>query len=196
MIALPQYFVSVLLVFVLVFSVVYAVLARSKFFSKPDIPALIALSIGLVTILSQLFVNFVVAFLPYIVALLVFIFGIVLLLSTALIPQESMSNYLKKSLIVPVLLIFMVFIFGLIAFGVASSGTVNTANTPSTQPITVTSPSSGQTQTLITRVSFSDLTSQYIISLLTAPSVLSLLLTLGAMAMGVFFMTRDSPKKY
>lgn len=192
MIFLPQTAVSDLIVFVLVFSVVYGILAKSRFFYKSDIPALIAVAVGLLTVMSQLFVQFMIVFLPYILSLVVVIFALILLLSTAMVPQESIFGYMKKSSVVPILLIFMVFIFGLMAYGVASSSIVGQTPVPSTQVIHTSSSTGGQA--VVSRISFSDISSQYIISIFTAPSVLSLIMTLGAIGVGIFFMTRDDTR--
>jgi hypothetical protein len=109
------------------------------------------------------------------------------------------GSYLKKSTLIPVLIIFMMFIFGLIAYGTAASQNVGSYTAPtgcvgacsgSNATSSGSGTSSGSSGTVI-RTSFSDETSTYIISILTAPSVLSLLLTLFAMAMAVYFMTRQ-----
>ncbi|MCL5009741.1 MAG: hypothetical protein M1433_02055 [Candidatus Parvarchaeota archaeon] len=211
MLFLPQTAIAYLLVFALVFSITYAILSRSKFFYRSDIPALISVAVGLAAVVSQFFVVFVVSFIPYILALLVFIFALILLLSTAMVPIDSISSYLKKSTIIPISLVFIVFIFGMIAYG--ETATLVNGNVPvqqSTQILGSTTPTStSQTTTsnnpgvsaptnsnkgIPIRISFSDITSQYIISILTAPTVLSLILSMAAMAMAVFFMTRD-PKK-
>lgn len=199
MLSLPIFGMYDLLVFVLIFSLVYAVLSRSKFFSKSDIPALIAVSVAIVSLGSAFFVSFIIAFLPYVLAILVFLFLIMLLFNMATVPQEAVGSYLKKSTLIPVLIIFMMFIFGLIAYGTAASQNAGSYTAPtacvgacsgSNATSSGSGTSSGSSGTVI-RTSFSDETSTYIISILTAPSVLSLLLTLFAMAMAVYFMTRQ-----
>ncbi|MCW1294981.1 MAG: hypothetical protein QXP07_03985, partial [Candidatus Parvarchaeum sp.] len=121
MINLPAFGLYDLAVFVLVFALVYGLLARSKFFSSSDIPALIAVAVGLITLMSSFFVSFLITFLPYVLTIMFFIFLVIFLLSTALVPQNSIVDYLKKSSLVPALVIFVMFIFGLIAFGTVSS---------------------------------------------------------------------------
>jgi hypothetical protein len=180
MLSLPAFGVYDLLIFVLIFSLVYAVLSRSKFFYKSDIPALIAIAVALISLGSAFFVEFVVAFLPYVLALLVFIFVIMLLFSTALVPTETVTSYLKKSTLVPMLIIFIMFIFGLVAYGIASGQ----------NPAASTSGSGGTNGGPIVNQNLNYVTGPYIISILTTPQVLSLLLTLIAMAMAVYFMTR------
>ncbi len=212
MVSLPTFGLYDLLVFVLIFSLVYAVLSRSKFFDKSDIPALIAVAVGLISLASTFFVTFIIAFLPYVLAIAVFVFLIILILNTAMVPQEGITSYLKKSTLVPALVIFMMFIFGLIAYGYASSQSHSGTLSPSTVCVGCTtssssggssssgssssgggSSSSGSSSSGGTPVNqnFNYITSQYIISILTAPQVLSLILTLMAMAVAVFFITRE-----
>jgi hypothetical protein len=197
MLSLSAFGIYDLLVFVLVFSLVYAILSKSKFFDKSDIPALIAVSIALISLVSTFFVAFVVTYLPYVLAILVFIFLMLLLFSTAEMPAASIGDYMRKSTLVPVILVFMLFIFGLIAFSsVASQFPISGTSSNSCG---ISCPSSGGSTGSnssapsgpITRTSLNGLTSQYIISLFTNPQVLSLLLTLMAMAIAVYFMTRE-----
>ncbi|MCL4396906.1 hypothetical protein M1494_00990 [Candidatus Parvarchaeota archaeon] len=189
MINLPAFGLYDLAVFVLVFALVYGLLARSKFFSSSDIPALIAVAVGLITLMSSFFVSFLVAFLPYVLAIMFFIFLVILLLSTALVSSSSITDYLKKSSLVPAMVIFVMFIFGLIAFGTVSSyypgvlGAVNSTTTSSTVTAVSTSSFPG------------DLNSTYIISILTSPSFLTTILTLLAMTIAVFALTRQVPGK-
>ncbi len=189
-----------LVVFVLVFALVYAILSRSRFFDKSDIPALIAVGVAIVSMASSFFVAFVVAFLPYVLAILVFLFLMMLLFNTATIPQESIGAYLKKSTLIPVLIVFMMFIFGLIAYGAASaqfggaqpSSTACIANCgTSTNSSASNSSSSGSSSGVVVNTSFNYITSSYVISILTSPDVMSLLLTLAAMGVAVYFMTRE-----
>ncbi len=187
--------ISDLLVFVLVFALVYAVLSKSKFFNKPDIPALIAISIAILSLASAFFVDFIIAFLPYVLAILVFLFLIMLLFSTVTIPQESIGSYLRKSTLVPVLIVFMMFIFGLIAYGAASQQLSAPAVSSSTcisncGTASSASNSTNNNQGAVNK-SFNYITGAYVISLLTSPNVMSLLLALAAMAVAVYFMTRE-----
>ena len=196
MLSLSAFGIYDLLVFVLVFSLVYAILSKSKFFDKSDIPALIAVSVALISLMSTFFVAFVVTYLPYVLAILVFIFLMLLLFSTAEMPRESIGDYMRRSTLVPVILVFMLFIFGLIAFGaVASQFPINATSGSgcgvSGCPSSGGSPNSSAPSGPIIRTSFNDYTSQYIILILTNPQVLSLLLTLVAMAIAVYFMTRE-----
>lgn len=187
MVSLPTLGLYDLAVFVLVFALVYGLLARSKFFSSSDIPALIALSVGLITLLSSFFVRFVVTFLPYVLAIMLFIFLAILLLSTSLVSQTSIVDYLKKSSLVPALVIFMMFIFGLIAFGTVS------AYYPG---VLASSTTNSSTSAAVSTTAFpSDLNSTYIISILTSPSFLTTILTLMAMTLVVFALTRQAPGK-
>ncbi len=188
-----------LVIFVLVFALVYAVLSRSRFFDKSDIPALIAIAVALVSLASAFFVDFVIAFLPYVLAILVFLFLIMLLFNTATIPQESVGAYLKKSTLVPVLIVFIMFIFGLIAYGAASqqlgttpvASTACIANCGSSSTAANSTSSNSSSGSVTVNHSLDYITSAYVISILTAPSVMSLLLTLAAMAVAVYFMTRE-----
>ncbi len=188
MITLPTFGLYDLAVFVLIFALVYGLLARSKFFSSPDIPALIAVAVGLVALTSSFFVSFLVSFLPYVLATMFFIFVVIFLLSTALVSQTSITDYLKKSSLVPAMVIFIMFIFGLIAFGAASSSyptALNGANSTSTIGSIAVSSSSFP----------GDLNSTYILSILTSPSFLTTILTLLAMTIAVFALTRQVPGK-
>lgn len=199
MISAPLFGIYDLLVFVLIFSLVYAILSRSKFFDKSDIPALIAISVALISLASSFFIYFILAFLPYVLGILLFIFLVILLFSTATLPTETIGSYLKKSTLVPAIIIFMMFIFGLIAYGSAASQGMSSSYSPPTSCVSScgSAGSGGSTNTTsggggqIVRTSFNDVTASYIISILTAPQVLSLLLTLFAMAMAVYFMTRS-----
>jgi len=187
MINLPAFGLYDLAVFVLVFALVYGLLARSKFFSSSDIPAIIAVAVGLITLMSSFFVRFLITFFPYVLTIMLFIFLVIFLLSTALVPQSSIIDYLKKSSLVPALVIFEMFIFGLIAFGAVSSyypvlGVTNSTNTSSTAVVS-TSSFPG------------DLNSAYILSILTSPSFLTTILTLMAMTIAVFALTRQPPGK-
>ncbi|MEM0143449.1 MAG: hypothetical protein QXL94_05815 [Candidatus Parvarchaeum sp.] len=188
MVNLPAFGLYDLAVFILVFALVYGLLARSKFFSSSDIPALIAVAVGLVALLSSFFVSFIVTFLPYVLAVMLFIFIVIFLLSTALVPQSSITDYLKKSSLVPALVIFVMLIFGLIAFGAVSSyypGVLGVTNSTTTSgaPIVSTSSFPG------------DLNSTYILSILSSPSFLTTVLTLMAMTIAVFALTRQTPGK-
>ena len=188
MINLPAFGLYDLAIFVLVFALVYGLLARSKFFSSSDIPALIAVAIGLVTLMSSFFVSFLITFLPYVLTIMFFIFLVIFLLSTALVPQSSIIDYLKKSSLVPALVIFVMFIFGLIAFGTVSSyypGVLGVVNSTTANNTTVASTSSFP----------GDLNSTYIMSILTSPSFLTTILTLMAMTIAVFALTRQAPGK-
>ena len=188
MINLPAFGLYDLAVFVLVFALVYGLLARSKFFSSSDIPAIIAVAVGLITLMSSFFVRFLVTFLPYVLAIMLFIFLVIFLLSTALVPQSSIIDYLKKSSLVPALVIFVMFIFGLIAFGAVSSyypGVLGITNSTNTNSTAVVSTSSFP----------GDLNSAYILSILTSPSFLTTILTLMAMTIAVFALTRQPPGK-
>ncbi len=191
MVSLPIFGLYDLIVFVLIFAVVYGLLARSRFFSSSDIPALIALAVGLVSLTSSFFVSFLMIFLPYVLIILLFIFLVIFILSAALVPQGSIVDYLKKSSLVPAMVIFIMFIFGLIAFGVTSSYYPNvlagiTSPTNSTTGVTSVSSTS----------SFpGDLSGAYIISILTSSSFLTTILTLMAMTIVVFALTRQVPKK-
>ncbi|MCL4399574.1 hypothetical protein M1293_03680 [Candidatus Parvarchaeota archaeon] len=188
MVNLLSFGVSDIVTFVLIFAIVYGLLSRSKFFQKPDIPALIAVSIGILALVSSFFVYFIESFIPYVLATLVFIFMILLLLSTALVPQDAISNYLRRSAMLPLLVILIMFIFGLIAYGYAVSQV--SPIVPSTSANVTTSVTSPPT-TVNASTFPNDLTNGYVLSIITAPSVLSLLLTLGAMAIAVHFMTRE-----
>ena len=201
MLSLSYFGIYDLLVFVLIFAIVYAVLSKAKFFVKPDIPALIAVAVAMLALTSSFFVTFVVAFLPYVLAVLVFIFLILLLMSTATFPQEAISTYLKKSSLIPALLIFLLFLFALLAYGYAASQfppsnatppvTCLNCNTTTTGGSTPTTTSGSNTSKIVVRSSMNDLTGSYILSILTAPQVMTLLLTLAAMAVAVYFMTRE-----
>ncbi|MCL4376601.1 hypothetical protein M1558_03895 [Candidatus Parvarchaeota archaeon] len=192
MINLPAFGLYDLAVFVLVFALVYGLLARSKFFSSSDIPALIAVAIGLITLMSSFFVSFLVAFLPYVLAIMFFIFLVIFLLSTALVPQSSILDYLKKSSLVPALVIFVMFIFGLIAFGTVSSSYPGILGATTS---TATNATNSSTVVVSTSSFPGDLTSTYILSILTSPSFLTTLLTLMAMTIAVFALTRQTPGK-
>ena len=123
------------------------------------------------------------SFLPYVLLILVFVFSAILLLSSTLVPQDSITSYIKRSTIVPAMIIFMLFIFGLIAYGYASS-MVHQSSTPGSTTSTTT--------TVNISTSFpADLSGAYILSILTAPSFLSLILTLITMAIAVTFMARE-----
>ena len=189
MINLPAFGLYDLAVFVLVFALVYGLLARSKFFSSSDIPALIAVAVGLITLMSSFFVSFLVTFLPYVLAIMFFIFLVIFLLSTALVPQGSITDYLKKSSLVPALVIFVMFVFGLIAFGTVSShypGVLSVKNS--------TAVSSGVAAASTSSFP-GDLNSRYILSILTSASFLTTVLTLMAMTIAVFALTRQTPGK-
>ena len=162
MVSLPIFGLYDLIVFVLIFAIVYGLLSRSKFFNSSDIPALIAVAIGLTALTSSFFVSFLITFLPYVLVTLLFIFLAVLLLSAALVSQGSIIDYLKKSSLVPAMVIFMMFIFGLIAFGVVSAGYHKIGATSSTTAASTTSVINASTTSFPT-----DLTSTYIITLLT-----------------------------
>jgi len=188
MINLPAFGLYDLAVFVLVFAIVYGLLARSKFFSSSDIPAIIAVAIGLITLMSSFFVSFLITFLPYVLAIMFFIFLVIFLLSTALVPSSSIVDYLKRSAIVPALVIFVMFIFGLIAFGTVSSYYPGVFGISNSTAVNSTS--------AVSRSSFpGDLNSTYILSILTSPSFLTTLLTLLAMTIAVFALTRQVPGK-
>lgn len=192
-----NYAVYYILVFVLVFSVVYGILSRYRIFDKSDIIALIAVSVAAIALVSSVFVAFIVAFIPYVLAIVLFIFLVLLGYMSALGPTESVSAYVKKSVLVPGLIIFLLFIFGFIAYGAAASTVNSGSSSPSatTQPSGGSPPSGGSAPSgPVARYSFSDISGQYIIAILTNPSVLSLLLTMFAMAIGVYFMTRDEPR--
>jgi hypothetical protein len=186
-----------LIVFLLVFTIVYGLLSRSKFFTASDLPALIALAVAFAALASSFFVAFILQFLPYVLAILVFLFLILLLLYTIGVPSEAVSGYLKKSTLVPAILVLVMFIFGLIAFGNTSalfySSTSHVVSTTS-HPTSVNSSSSGAVSSISSSTTFpSYLNSAYVLGILTNPSVLSLLLTLGAMAVAVYAMTRETP---
>ncbi|MGC8533659.1 MAG: hypothetical protein ACP5MV_03485 [Candidatus Parvarchaeum sp.] len=188
MINLPAFGLYDLTVFVLVFALVYGLLARSKFFSSSDVPALIAVAVGLITLMSSFFVSFLIAFLPYVLTVMFFIFLVIFLLSTALVPQSSIIDYLKKSSLVPALVIFVMFIFGLIAFGTVSSYYPGVLGANST--------ATNITAAKVSTSSFpGDLNSTYIMSILTSPSFLTTILTLMAMTIAVFALTRQPPGK-
>ncbi len=170
-----------LVVFLLIFSVSYGFMRRFKFFDSSDIPALIALAISLVALTSSFFVSFIATFMPYVLFILVFIFLIILLLSVALVPQESITSYLRKSTVVPGLVVMMMFIFGLIAFGTVSSQQTGASGSYSVSA----------TNTTVTSTFPTDLTGQYIISIFTNTTFLSMILTLLAMTLAVFAMTRE-----
>jgi hypothetical protein len=192
MINLPAFGLYDLAIFVLVFALVYGLLTRSKFFSSSDVPAIIAVAIGLITLMSSFFVSFLITFLPYVLAIMFFIFLVIFLLSTALVPQSSIIDYLKKSSLVPALVILVMFIFGLIAFGTVSSyypGVLGITNS-------TTSTTTANSTAVISTSSFpGDLNSVYILSILTSPSFLTTLLTLIAMTIAVFALTRQSTGK-
>ncbi len=191
MLSLPIFGIYDLLIFVLIFALVYAILSRSKFFTSSDIPALIAISVALVSLASSFFVDFIIAFLPYVLVLLVFIFVVMMLFATAAVPQETVGAYLKKSTIVPVLIIFLMFMFGLVAYGSAASQSVATTQ-PSNSCISCTAGTTTNSNNgVVVNNNLNYVTGPYILSILTAPPVLSLLLTLGAMAIAVYFMTRQ-----
>ncbi len=192
-----NYAVYYVLVFVLVFSVVYGVLSKYKLFQKSDIIALIAVSIAAISLASSIFVAFIVAFIPYVLAIVLFIFLVLLGYMSALGPTESVSGYMSRSVLIPSVVIFLLFIFGFIAYGAASS-TVNAGQSSNAVPTSSSSGSSTNSGSTSSgpaiRYSFSDISSTYIIEILTNPSVLSLILTMMAMAMGVYFMTREDKK--
>ena len=192
MINLPAFGLYDLAVFVLVFALVYGLLARSKFFSSSDIPALIAVAVGLITLMSSFFVSFLITFLPYVLAIMFFIFLVIFLLSTALVPQNSIIDYLKKSSLVPALVIFVMFIFGLIAFGTVSSYYPGVLGVPTS---TVTNATNSSAVVISTSSFPGDLNAAYILSILTSPSFLTTLLTLMAMTIAVFALTRQTPGK-
>ena len=188
MVNLLSFGVSDIVTFVLIFAVIYGIISRSRLFQKPDIPALIAVSVAILALLSSFFVYFLEAFIPYVLAILVFIFLVLLLLSTASVPQAAISNYLSKSAMLPLLVIFIMFIFGLIAYGYAvSQVSPITSSTTTPSSVTSTTTSTGVNASMFPN----DITSGYILSIITAPSVLSLILTLAAMAIAVHFMTRE-----
>ncbi len=173
-------------VFILIFAVVYAVLVRTKFFDRSDIPALIALAVAASSLLSTFFVSFVITFLPYVLIVVVFVFVVILILATGNVPSESVTKVITKSALVPAIILFILFIFGLIAYGIVST------NIPSL-------PSSNVSLNLHSstpyRSSLSNISASYIIALITSPSVLSLIITLAAMALAVYFMTRNPISK-
>lgn len=174
-------------VFVLIFAIVYGLLSKTKVFSNSDIPALIAVAIGLMALTSSFFVSFIVTFLPYVLVTLLFIFLVIFLLSAALVPKDSMETYLKKSSLVPAMVIFIMFVFGLIAFGTVSSYYPSTFNSSNSTAVSTVNPPS---------TSFpGDLSTQYILSILTSPSFLTTILTLMAMTIVVFAITRQTPGK-
>lgn len=191
-----------LLVFLLVFSLVYGLLSKSKFFVSSDISALIALAIGLSALLSSYFVVFIINFLPYVLAMIAFVFLLLMLVHTIGVSNDSIGSYLKRSTLVPAIIILMMFIFALIAYGNTSAYFLPSA--PSSPAVssppttTTTSTSSGSTNpvnAISTSTSFpSYLDSGYILGILTTPSVLSLLLTLAAMTVAVYAMTKETPK--
>ena len=189
MVSLPTFGLYDLIVFVLIFAVVYGLLARSKFFSSSDIPALIAVAVGLVSLTSSFFVSFLITFLPYVLVILLFIFLVIFILSAALVPQGLMVDYLKRSSLIPAMVIFIMFIFGLIAFGVVSANYPNlfvSTNSTSTNSSVIASSSS----------SFpGDLNATYILTILSSPSFLTTLFTLLAMTITVFALTRQVPGK-
>ena len=189
-----NYAIYYVLVFVLVFSLVYGVLSKYKLFQKSDIIALIAVSVAAISLASSIFVAFIVAFIPYVLAIVLFIFLVILGYVSALGPTEGITSYMGRSVLVPAIVIFLLFIFGLIAYGAASSA-VN-AGQPSAPASGGGGSSSGGSAPSgpAVRYSFSDISSTYIIEILTNPSVLSLLLTMMAMALAVYFMTRDDRK--
>lgn len=188
MVSLPIFGLYDLIVFVLIFSIVYGLLAKSKFFNSSDIPALIAVAIGLASLTSSFFVSFIVTFLPYVLVTLLFVFLVILLLSASLVSKGSMTDYLKKSSLVPAMIIFIMFIFGLIAFGTVTShypkGTFGAANSTSITNSSI----------IASKSSFpGDITSTYVLTLLTSPSFLTTMLTLMAMTITVFAITRQRP---
>ena len=189
MVNLPIFGLYDLIVFVLIFAVVYGLLARSKFFNSSDIPALIAVAIGLLSLTSSFFVSFIVTFLPYVLVTLLFIFLVIFLLSASMVSTGSITDYLKKSSLVPAMIILIMFIFGLIAFGAVSAnyvgifGPTNSTNSSSTTSVAPISTSSFP----------GDLNSTYILTILTSPSFLTTLLTLMAMTIVVFAITRQKP---
>ncbi|MCL5018103.1 MAG: hypothetical protein M1573_02595 [Candidatus Parvarchaeota archaeon] len=189
-----------LLVFLLVFSLVYGLLSRSKFFLSSDISALIALAIGLSALLSSYFVVFIINFLPYVLAMIAFVFLMLMLVHTIGVSNESVGSYLKRSTLVPAIIILMMFIFALIAYGNTSAYFLPSASSAPavSPPTTTTSTSSGSTNpanAISTSTSFpSYLDGAYILGILTTPSVLSLLLTLAAMTVAVYAMTKETPK--
>ena len=189
MINLPAFGLYDLAVFVLIFALVYGLLVRSRFFSSADVPAIIAVAVGLIALMSSFFVSFLITFLPYVLTVMFFIFLVIFLLSTALVPQNSIVDYLKRSSLTPALVIFVMFIFGLIAFGTVSSyypGVLSPINSTATN----------KSGAVISTSSFPyDLTSTYILSILTNPSFLTTLLTLMAMTIAVFALTRQTPGK-
>jgi ABC-type amino acid transport system permease subunit len=188
MVSLPIYAFYDLIVFVLIFAVVYGLLSRFKFFNSSDIPALIALAIGLLSLTSSFFISFIITFLPYVLAILLFIFLGIVLLSASLVSQGSITDYLKKSSLIPAMVIFMMFIFGLIAFGTVSS------NYPGVLGVATNSTTTSSSTIAATSSSFpGDLSSTYILTILTSPGFLTTLLTLMAMLIVVFSITRQKP---
>lgn len=191
-----NYAVYYVLVFVLVFSVVYGILSKFKIFEKSDIIALIAVSVAAIALASSIFVAFLISFIPYALVIVLFVFLVLLGYMSALGPTESVSGYMKKSVLVPGIIIFLLFIFAFVAYSTASA-TVNAGSSSlsATTSSSGGSPSGGSAPSgPAVRYSFSDISGQYIIAILTNPSVLSLLLTMMAMAIGVYFMTRDDSK--
>jgi hypothetical protein len=88
----------------------------------------------------------------------------------------------------PALVIFVMFVFGLIAFGTVSSHYPHTFNSTN-------STVSGKAVAVSTSSFPGDLNSAYILSILTNPSFLTTILTLMAMTIAVFAITRQGPGK-
>ncbi len=197
MVNLPIFGLYDLIVFILIFAVVYGLLTRLRVFSSSDVPALIAVAIGLVSLTSSFFVSFLISFLPYVLTILLFIFLVILLLSASLVSQNSIMDYLKRSSVVPAMVILMMFIFGLIAFGSVSAYYPSVLGVTSpTNTSTVVSSSTAPSAITISSNSFpGDLTGTYVLTIVTSPSFLTTILTLLAMAIVVFAITRQKPNK-
>ena len=168
---------SYVFVFLLVFAVIYGLLSYVDIFKRRDINAIIALSVALITLLSSFFVVFVSTYIPMVIAVVLGIFFIILLLATTLTPTKSVTAYLTRSPLVALLIIFIMLLFSLEAFGTTynffSPPSNSTAINPHISPIL-----SGA------------LNSTYIVTLLTSPNVLALIISFLVMIFGVYFMTR------
>lgn len=172
---------SYVFVFLLVFAVVYGILSYLDIFKRKDINAIIALSIGLITLLSSFFVVFVSIYIPMVVAIALGIFLVILLLATTLTPTKSVTAYLGRSPLVAILIITIMLLFGLEAFSTTLHVLSPPSNTTNTTP--TINPN-------VSPILSGALNGSYIISLLTSPNTLALIISFIVMLFGVYFMTR------
>lgn len=168
---------SYVFVFLLIFALVYGLLSYVNIFRRRDINAIIALSIGFLALFSSFLVTFISFYVPMVIALALGVFLVILLLTTTLTPTKSITTYLIRSPLVALLIIVLMLLFAFDAFGTTYRAFNPPANSTAINPH-------------VSPLLSGALNNTYMMSLLTSPNVLALLISFLVMIFGVYFMTR------